>query len=623
MREVQEHQSIKWVRTRLSRLLGHPRLQKLPRLLWPLFALGCSAHVAANWASILEMGIPLQHGWLFRSIAQLSDEVYLLNFAFGISVFLFFRIGFSRWLSLVFSITCSLGFAAISLAKVRHLGVPLLPWDIWFLSDLTTLASFISMDLVVYAVIVLAMVVLTFIAVRAWGIPIRRRENYAAGLVFGIGAILLWTTAVASGQLNRISEAGIHNITWDQKANLVNYGPFYTFVANLQFLPLSPPTEELLQKANRIDEQLTRDPAHSTADHPDVVTILSESFTDLPRRIFNKPFTCLVPGVLSELSTPAWGGFTSNVEFELLTGYPHAIFPVGSVPYQMYLKRPIPNSLPNEFVRNGYETSAIHTFLRSFFSRPSAYAVLGIEKYDGIENFKAPIYRGQYVSDQVIFDDILHRLEPSARKPRFIHAVTMMAHLPYSWRGRYPVQKDLDERLPVSLNRYRLSLVQYGSMIYDHETMLCAFLDQLKKRKGRTVVLFYGDHYPSFGALDVYKDIHEQLHHERPVPFDLYAQYSRTPLFLFDSKVGFVKLPRVVPSYNLGTLLLEHAGLPASSIWAMPHKHNNRAIVSGIYVADNQKSKPLGREPGGEDPELEVLKAHAYKHLLSPTNSRD
>ncbi len=602
----------------LSQLASYSWVQKLRRLVGPLLALGFSAHVAANWASILELGIPLQHGWLFKSIAQLSDEVYLLNFAFGISLYLLFRAVFSRWLSLVFSVTCSLGFAAISLAKVRHLGMPLLPWDVWFLSNLTTLASFISLDLVVYALIIVIFVILTFIAVRAWGIPIRRRENRIVGLVFGIGAFLLWSAGVASGQLSKWSRAGIYNITWDQRANFVNYGPFYTFIVNMQFLSFAPPTEEMLQEADRLDTRQKISTGQMTVNYPDVVAILSESFTNLPNKIFNKPFTCLSPRVLSELSTPAWGGFTSNVEFELLTGYPHAIFPVGSVPYQMYLKRPLPNSLPNQFVRNGYETSAIHTFLRSFFSRPTAYAMLGIDNYVGIEDLNKPSYRGQYVSDQVIFDEVLRRLELPVKKPRFIHAVTMMAHLPYSWRGRYPVDKELDQKLPPSLGRYRLSLVQYGSMIYDHEAMLCSFLDRLKMRSGRTVVLFYGDHYPSFGALDVYKDIHEQIHRDRPIPFDLHAQYSRTPLFMFDSKSGFVKLPRVVPAYNLGTLLLEHVGLPAQSIWAMPHKHNNRSVVRGIYVANNQQSEMLGRNSGEMDRELEVLKAHAYKHLLSP-----
>lgn len=580
------------------------------------FILCIIAHVIASWADIFSIDIEIQHKWLFKSVPQLMHEVYWLNFTFSISLYLFFRIFLSQYMSLFILLFSSFGFILVSESKVHHLNMPLLPWDFYFYADLLNLIKFKGINSLVVLSVFLIIFVLFIVTLKAYGGTIKRKEIGVLSFLLGIIPISLWLTSVVSGQINKISRAGIHNITWDQKANFYNYGPFYTFVINLQFLQLSTPTSEILLEVDEVDK-LSTQASILKMPFPDVVMILSESFTDLPIKIFNQPFSCLTPSVLTELDTPAWGGFTANVEFEVLTGYPFAIFPVGSVPYQMYVKKPVVSSLPNQFVNNGYDTSAIHTFQRDFFSRPTAYTMLGISKYVGLEDLVVPQYRGQYVSDEVIFDEILNRFTPEKNQPQFIHAVTMMAHLPYDWIGRYPINAELINSLPDALTGYKNSLLQYGSIIYDHEAMLCSFLDKLKKRKKRTIVVFYGDHYPSFGSLSVYERIHKHIYIDDLKSFNLQEQYSRTPLFMFDSEKGFVKLPRVISAYNLGSVLLHYIGLSSNSVWEMPHKRTNRSLVRSVYMADAQNSKLLGGGRVEGDHEFKVLKAHAYRHLLS------
>lgn len=559
----------------------------------------------------------MRHAWLFTALRDLEHDVALLNFLFGLSLFVLFSSAFTPWVALLFSAVTVLGLAQASEQKMHVLDMPILPWDLWFLRDLGAFADFTGLSRAGLACVSAAVFVLVGGAAWRYRRHVFRRRGFLVSAVASAGVCALWTAWVVMPSTPRHLSGAMHNITWDQGANYTNFGPYYTFLVNLRFVSIAPPSGDA--RAAAVDTDRLTTPALSTSDgKPDVVVVLSESFTALPVSIFNKPFTCLKDVPLAKLVTPAWGGFTANVEFEVLSGYPHALFPTGSIPYQMYLKRPLKQGLPNMFRRGGYRTSAIHTFQRNFFSRPTAYEMLGFDRYVGIEDLKNPKKRGQYVDDQVIFDEVLNQLSTNGNGPQFVQAVTMMAHLPFNWPGRYPVNPDLVNRLPASLEKHRVSLTQYASMVFDHEAMLCSFLEQLKARPRRTVVLFYGDHYPSFGSLDVYKDIHRAVN-PGGGEFDLYQQYSKTPLFLFDSQRGFIPIGPESPSYNLGTLLLRQAGLPVSGLWAMPHKLANEVITRGVYIASNQTSTTVGAVTSSNDasPELSTLKAHAYGALFA------
>lgn len=589
---------------------------------FPIFgdvvALAICGLVAAQWGHLLRAHEwTAKQVWLYESIDALQNEVFLVNAIFGAALFLFFRIFFVGWLSTILAITTSMGLAAISLEKVRQLGMPLLPWDFLFASDAASFAEFVSVGSSTLALVPMAFLAILF-SLRRTGTRLFRRSRFLPAAVLGLLPISFWSTAVASGYVERVSQAGIHNIEWDQEANFHNYGPYYTLVSNWRFLAIAEPEPVDLHAAYEVDVG-AKTALSQKGLFPDVVTVLSESFTDLPVRIFNQPFTCLANAPLSELITPAWGGLTANVEFELLTGYPHAIFPVGSIPYQMYVTKPVKQSLPSQFTNAGFEASAIHTYSRNFFSRPKAYEMLGFSQYHGVEDFTNMPRRGFYVGDDALFDEVLRRLDQPARKPQFIHAVTMMAHQPYDRPDRYPVSEKIAKALPASLEAYRLPLTQYAALIYDHEKMVCSFLRSLTKRARRTIVIFYGDHYPTFGSFEVYKALHSHIHGASGVPFDLYKQFSRTPLFLFDSKKGFIPIAPAVPSYNLGTLLLNYVDIPANQIWSMPHKLHNRLLTSTVYAASQRTRAVLGDEtkPKNVDLEFRTLRAHAFKHLLS------
>ena len=580
------------------------------RTIWPILV----ALVVAYWADLLTVNRTVWYPQLFSSVDALQFEILVVNATFGISLYCLFRIAFARWFAALSASAFALGFAAISATKMRHLYIPLLPWDIAFIGQIGDLVKFINLKIAGYAGIgIMICFALWRLKCRFQWRFLRKRFNAFVALACII-PMTVWIATVTGGKVEKLSSAGIRNLVWDQRANFYDYGPFYTFFANWNYMSFTPPSKEAALSAARIDHLMF--PASGSAmKRPDIVMILSEAFTDLPTRIFKRPYTCLAAAPLSKLITPSWGGLTANVEFEILTGYPHALFPTGSVPYQMYLHRPLQDSLPREFARAGYLPTAIHSFDRHFYARPHAYEMLGFSAYRGLEDLPDPVKAGQYVSDDYLFHQVLHQLDSAVNQPQLVHAVTMMAHLPYSNPDRYPVPDAIAKALPAALEPYRSSVTQYAAMMFDHERMLCSFLDALKKRKRRTIVLFYGDHYPGFSDPGIYRAIHTYLHPDNKPRFDLYKQYSDTPVFLFDNRTGFIPLPDEIPAYNLGTRLLEQAGLPVEHVWAMPHKLNNRIIARRLTIASDNKDAGIDGHVGKIDQELETLKAHAYIHL--------
>lgn len=587
-----------------------------------VFAAGCCMLVFLYWDHWVGAAWPLRHGWLFVSTDQLLVDVAWLNALVGLAAYVVARVLLAPLPAAALAVAAGLGLAAASERKMQLLDMPVLPWDLWFAADAAAFAGFLGWPLaLLWAAAGLLALALAAVVWR-WPAQLLRRRGHAPALLAAAGVVLAGNAWVVQPGSPRFLSGQVHNIGWDPGANHTNYGPFYAFLANLKFLDLPVPDDAALRAARGIGRQLEPAPAAVGKLPADVVVVLSESFTDLPVRLFHQPWRCLDRAPAARLLTPSWGGFTANVEAELLTGYPHALFPVGAVPYQMYLKRPLPQALPRVFRDAGYDTAALHTFQRSFFARPTAYEMLGFAQYRGLEDLPPAPLRGQYVDDQVIFDELLRALDAPGTQPRFLHAVTMMAHLPYDWPGRYAVPPVLQRRLPAALEAHRASLTQYAAMVYDHEAMLCRFLEQLKSRPRRTLVLFYGDHYPTFGTLDVYRDIHRVLHPGEP--FDLARHYSRTPLLLFDSRRGFVPLPAETPAYNVGSLLLRQAGLAAPGLWAMPHKRHNLAVAPRrLYVAAHQNSAVHGGTAAAPGPEFELLQAHAHLALFADEDDSD
>ena len=133
---------------------------------------------------------------------------------------------------------------------------------------------------------------------------------------------------------------------------------------------------------NKKEEEINMPPTN-------VIAIMSEAFFDghkCENVLFKKgknpyeKYNILKKEALyGEIVVPGFAGGTSSTEFEFLTGHTMDYFPVGSIPYQQYIKEETP-SMAKQLADLGYVTYGIHPYNASGWNRDTVYPNLGFSE---------------------------------------------------------------------------------------------------------------------------------------------------------------------------------------------------------------------------------------------------
>ena len=235
-------------------------------------------------------------------------------------------------------------------------------------------------------------------------------------------------------------------------------------------------------------------------EKPNIIIIMSESFWD-PTSIESLEFgTDPMPTVRKyqkgEILSPTFGGGTSNVEFEALTGFSNMFLPPGSVPYQQYIKNELP-ALPRYLNGLGYETKAVHPYPKWFWNREQVYKHIGFEEFKDIDGFKDPFYKGPFVSDEQVTKTIIEQTEQT-EEPVFTYAITMQNHTGYN-SDKYP-EYAVETHTPPEVDPvFNLLLRSYTQGISDADAALKQLIDYYETSDEPTLVVFFGDRLPAIG----------------------------------------------------------------------------------------------------------------------------
>lgn len=245
---------------------------------------------------------------------------------------------------------------------------------------------------------------------------------------------------------------------------------------------------------------------------PDIVAILSESFwdpTQLPGVRFSSdpvPFyhaLCKETRQLRFLS-PSFGGRTANAEFEFLTGFSMYGRPENEIPYEQFLRKmPMP-SVPRFLTKYGYVARAVHSYDRTFYFRQYNYPRLGFSHFEGSEGFAEDSKKGAYIADAEVGKHVIRELQ-AATDPLFLFAITMQNHGMYQPDRYAKVDIDIssDRLAPSSLATLRT----YVQGCHDADAMLGQIVSHLRTSVRPTIVIYFGDHLPSFGPnLAIYQE---------------------------------------------------------------------------------------------------------------------
>lgn len=349
--------------------------------------------------------------------------------------------------------------------------------------------------------------------------------------------LLLISTSMALGYAGQFQQEGnllkqaydrtAYWIPYSQQMNYYNTGFVAGFLYNLSAAPMELPADYSQEKIDELKAtyQQLADAINSerTAAFPEtnVIYIMNESFADplelegLDLKSDPIPFTraLMDTSYSGELLSQGYGGGTANIEFEALTGLSMEPFAANiTTPYTQFLSSQddFP-SVVSRLEEAGFRTTAIHPYNTTMYKRLENYETLGFDSFlyeDTMANTdKLDI--NPYISDAAAYAEITDILKASEEKD-FVHLVTMQNHTPY--QNKYTVTPSAAETGIASQ-----TIRNYLQDLQNSDQALADLLAALQEWDEPTVVVFWGDHWPSVFGEELYALNTVQNMHETPM----------------------------------------------------------------------------------------------------------
>jgi phosphoglycerol transferase MdoB-like AlkP superfamily enzyme len=450
--------------------------------------------------------------------------------------------------------------------KSQYLGDPLYPTDFLYARQIIELAPLLVRERPVLAIVLgvslVAGIALLVALWRFWrrrfpALPLRAR---AARLAVALPALLFFGSimdyATFSWARDRLQ---IIPMMWDQKENYASNGFAIAFALNVPMAKVNAPEGYSKEAIEAIRKPVDAAPS-VPPERPDIIVVMSESFWD-PARL---PGVTITPDPIANVRTiqsghvfsPEFGGMTANVEFEALTGFSNAFLPYGSIPYQQYVREPLP-SLATFLKTQGYATHAIHPFEGWFWNRTPVYEAFGFDRFMSEENLPPLEKRGPLASDAALTEEIIREAEATA-EPFFFFAVTLQSHGPYE-PNRYSSTTHTVETSASA--RAKGSILTFAEGAADADRGLARLIEWAEKSERPTVIAFFGDHLPPLGPVFVETGFMKKPVAERKAPLAKLRAQHETPLVIWSNRKGPVgHLGSISPAF-LPLHVLETAGI--------------------------------------------------------------
>ncbi|MEH7856182.1 LTA synthase family protein, partial [Bacillus thuringiensis] len=465
----------------------------------------------------------------------------------------------------------------VNYLKLIFRGDPLYPSDF---TQITHMQSVIPMVMDYFSWSYIFIIIVSIVACIVAGIYMRRyiqnvkiHLGIRALLVVGSIFVLYAYGNFANTFMNKVfQKSGVDFVLWNQNENYASNGFVLGFISNLDTTVMEKPKnyskENMLQIANDIKKQYSGNiGSQKKKEKPNIIFVMSESFWD-PTKVTNLSFSeDPVPNLHHYIEnfpggqtiSPTFGGNTANVEFEALTSYSMSLLKPGSIPYQQVItnKKEIP-SIPTALKKEGYYTSAIHSFGRTFFKRDDVYKVLGFDKFNAEDTMENVDIDGDYISDLAMSKEIIAELEEQ-KQPTFIHAVTMQNHFPFT-EGRFG--ENLIEISGLENEESKGELETYTEGLRRSDEALQYLIEQLDNLDRPTLLVFFGDHLPSLGTNKSFYKENGYITNEK-TPSERLAM-AQTPLLMYAN----FDMPNdnlgLVSPIHFSNLIFDYAGLNKS-----------------------------------------------------------
>lgn len=598
------------------------------------FILFLLAHTVALFYIVMQVNMSFIEAmnWIYFYNMQ-----FILSFVviYAIYILVYNLIG-KVFLSMVLTSCTLVILCIVNYLKLIFRGDPLYPSDF---TQITHMQSVIPMVMDYFSWSYIFVIILSIVACIVAGIYMRRyiqnvkiHLGIRALLVVGSIFVLYAYGNFANTFMNKVfQKSGVDFVLWNQNENYASNGFVLGFISNLDTTVMEKPKnyskENMLQIANDIKKQYSGNiGSQKKKEKPNIIFVMSESFWD-PTKVTNLSFSeDPVPNLHHYIEnfpggqtiSPTFGGNTANVEFEALTSYSMSLLKPGSIPYQQVItnKKEIP-SIPTALKKEGYYTSAIHSFGRTFFKRDDVYKVLGFDKFNAEDTMENVDIDGDYISDLAMSKEIIAELEKQ-KQPTFIHAVTMQNHFPFT-EGRFG--ENLIEISGLENEDSKGELETYTEGLRRSDEALQYLIEQLDNFDRPTLLVFFGDHLPSLGTNKSFYKENGYITNEK-TPNERLAM-AQTPLLMyanFDMPNDNLGLVSPIHFFNL---IFDYAGLNKSLFYQFLSEFYKEIPVLRDELKVDKNGEVINDLTKKQKEMLEQYKMLQYDLLVGNQYSKD
>lgn len=408
--------------------------------------------------------------------------------------------------------------------------------------------------------------------------PLRRTITTLISLgIISVGVIISFQTGLLYNN--------IFGLSWNYNENVSEQGYLPYFLSNMHTTSGVKVEGYNPKVAKRAMEEVLNSPDNILKGHkdgvrfPTIIVIQNETFADLSVLAKIKTDKPVMPFINSlkkntikgYVNMSVTGGPTANTEFEFLSRCSMAYMPTGSVPYTQYLKQRIPSLVEVlKHQERPYKTTAFHPYYSSGYNRKSVYKYIGFDEAVFYENFAGKELLRGLITDANDYKDLIKMYEKNKRynpnQPQFFFNVTMQNHGGFS-------NNVVSFKEPIKITNFKAvqALDNFVSLMKTSDTALISLIDYFKKVKEPVIILFYGDHQPSFSddatkqleEHSLYKDSGDRRLSKFVVPYLIWANYD-IPEYDGMHKGGLTGEYNKISVNYLASTLLKYSGVKLS-----------------------------------------------------------
>ena len=449
--------------------------------------------------------------------------------------------------------------------------------DLSILDDgITIVSNYMSTFQIVMAAIGVAVAIGLLVLLFIKGPKKKERVKWKRNL---IGVLLV--LAVTFGATSIMIKTGkIETFFGNLAYAYRDYGVVYCFTNTWLNTGISKPDNYSQDRMLDIfsDEELGDDNAmlltqkDEDEEHPNIIFLQLESFID-PSNITSietskeacPNFRNLVNNYPSgQLTVPACGAGTANVEFEVMTGISAKFFGPGEYPYKSVLKEKTMETLGYDLKSLGYSTHAIHNHRAVFYNRNTVFANMGLDTFTSIE-YMSDVEETpkNWAKDNILTESMLDALN-STESRDMIYTISVQGH------GKYPSEQVIQNpEITVTSapsEELKWKFEYYVNQVHEMDNFIGQLTEALSNYDEPVVLVMYGDHIP---AIDMTED-------------DLASRNLYGTEYVIWSNFGLDGDDEDMYSYQLAAHVTEMLDMQVGTVFTYQQNHKN----SETYLED-------------------------------------